>query len=319
MINAPLPRRRLLLGGCALAAARPAHAADRLEEWSDRARGRAVPVRIRLPEGRAPAPLVIISHGLGGSRDGLAYLGAALAEAGFVALHVQHVGTDSSLLRGGGDLGLAMAAAVLDVRRAIDRLHDISFVLDVAAQQPSLRGRIGGSSAGVAIAGHSYGAWTVTHMLGERLPGGLLVEDAVGLDLPDKRLGAGIALSPVPPLGLPPHLAYARVTAPILHVTGTLDRGVIEAATPADRLIPFRHMAGPGVLAVLGGAGHGAFAGEAAAGPQWNDPHFHPRTAHLAVLFLRTVMLRDPVAAALLQRGASLQPGDHLESKGSLL
>ena len=319
--------RRLLLGllpglGLASGVAGRARAADRVEAWPDAARGRSVPVRIRLPDSNAagapvPGPLVILSHGLGGSRDGLGYLGAALAEAGFAALHVQHVGTDSTIWRGSSDPGVAMAAAVLDIRRAIDRLHDIAFVLDAAFRQPTLRGRI--DPARIAIAGHSYGAWTVTHMLGERLPGGALVEGAVGLALPDARLAAGIALSPVPPLGLPPNFAYERVRAPILHITGTLDRGVIEAATPEDRLIPFRHIAAPGVLAVLQGAGHAAFAGEAGAGPRWNDPQFHARTARLATLFLRAVLLRDAAAEALLLRGAALAPGDRLESKGRLL
>lgn len=313
-------RRRVLglvLGAAGTSARGAVAAAPGLEVWQDLARNRRVPVRLRLPPGGEPAPLVILSHGLGGSRDGLGYLGAALAEAGFVALHAQHVGTDSTIWRGTSDIRLAMAAAVLDVRRAVDRLHDIAFLLGEAARRPGLAERIAGQR--IAIAGHSYGAWTVTAMLGERLPGGALVDQAVGLALPDPRLAAGIALSPVPPLGLPPALAYARVRAPILHVTGTLDRGVIEAATPQDRLIPFEHIAAPGVLAVLDGAGHGAFADEPDAGPRWNDPQFHARTAALAVLFLRAVLRGDAAADAVLRRAAPLAPADRLTFKGRLV
>ena len=47
------------------------------------------------------------------------------------------------------------------------------------------------------------------------------------LDMPDPRLKAGIALSPFPPFGISPLVAYARITAPILHITGTEDRGFI--------------------------------------------------------------------------------------------
>jgi predicted dienelactone hydrolase len=311
-------RRAVLLGLGPAALARPALALDRVEIWADPARRRAVPVRVRLPATEGlPAPVVVISHGLGGTRDGLAYLGAALAEAGFVAVHVQHVGTDAAVWRGVAEPMVAMAAAVLDVGRAIDRLHDIAFVLETLPHQAALRGRI--DMARVAIAGHSYGAWTVTHMLGERLPGGALLEARVGLALPAPQLRAGVALSPVPPLGMPPDLAYGRVQAPILHVTGTQDRGHIEAATPEDRLIPFRHIAAPGVLVVLQGAGHAAFAGEAAAGPRWNEPTFHDRTARAAVLFLRAVLLRDAAAGALLLRGTTLGPGDRIESKGTLV
>lgn len=301
----------------AIALARPAAAeAPLLQSWADPARGRTLPIRLRLPPGNATAPLVILSHGLGGSRDGLAYLGAALAEAGFLALHVQHPGTDSAVWRGQVDPRLAMAAAVLDVRQAIDRLRDIAFVLDTLPTRAPLRGRA--DPTRIAIAGHSYGAWTVTHMLGERLPGGDALEAQMGLALPDRRLRAGIALSPVPPLGVPPAIAYARVRAPILHVTGTRDLGVIEAASPEDRLIPFRSIPAPGVLAVLDGAQHAAFAGEPAAGPRWNDPEYHARTARLSVLFLRAVLANDAAAAAMLQRGAGLAPRDRVETKGTL-
>ena len=269
-------------------------------------------MRIRLPASTAPAPVVIISHGLGGSRDGLAYLGAGLAEAGFVAVHLQHHGTDIDVWRGAESIPLAMAAAVLDVRNALDRLKDVAFALDTLPTLPALRGRLDMSRA--AIAGHSYGAWTVLHMLGERLPAG-----DWGLDLPDRRLHAGIALSPFPPLGMTARVAYAPITAPILHITGTEDRGYIEAATPADRTFPYHNIAAPGALAVLAGATHASFAGEAAGGPRWDDPTYQPRTAALAVLFLRTVLQHDIAAEALLRRGAPLRPGDTIETKGNLV
>jgi predicted dienelactone hydrolase len=150
-------------------------------------------------------------------------------------------------------------------------------------------------------------------MLGERLPAG-----DWGLDLPDPRLRAGIALSPFPPFGLTPLVAYARITAPILHITGTQDVGFIEAATPEDRTFPYRNIAAPGVLAVLAGATHASFAGEPAGGPRWDDPTYQARTAALAVLFLRGVLLGDAAAGALLLRGAPLKPGDRIESKGKL-
>jgi dienelactone hydrolase len=188
----------LLATASANAMTRPA---DLLQDWHDPERGRTIPVRIRLPAASAPAPVVIISHGLGGSRDGLAYLGIGLADAGFIAVHAQHHGTDTAVWRGAESIPLAMAAAVLDVRNALDRLKDVAFALDTLPG--ALHGRVDMTHA--AIAGHSYGAWTVTHMLGERLPMGNW-----GLALPDQRLKAGIAISPIPPLGLPPSIATPR-------------------------------------------------------------------------------------------------------------
>ncbi|MGY4802222.1 alpha/beta hydrolase family protein, partial [Teichococcus aerofrigidensis] len=85
------PRRALLALPAALlpARSRPAGArpAPRALSWTDAARGRDLPLLLRLPGGTGPAPLVLVSPGLGGTRHGLAYLGEALAEAGFLVLH----------------------------------------------------------------------------------------------------------------------------------------------------------------------------------------------------------------------------------------
>ncbi|QYU66526.1 hypothetical protein J4558_16275 [Leptolyngbya sp. 15MV] len=306
------PRRAVLLAPWAAAAgAAPPLVRD---SWMDAARGREIPVLIRLPAGAGPRPAVLISHGLGGSREGLGYLGRALAEAGFVVLHLQHPGTDDAVWRQAQERSAALAAAVLDVSNALARLLDCRFVLDelprrsLLAGSP-LAGRI--DPALFAVAGHSYGAWVVQHLLGQRLPGG-----DRGLGLPDRRLSAGIALSPSPPRGLPPRLAFARVSVPILHVTGTRDHGWIEGATPEDREVPFRAIGAPGqVLAVLEGATHAAFADQPGAGPQWADPTFHSRIAGLAVLFLRSALLDDAAARRRLAEGAHgiLAPGDRLE------
>ena len=44
-------------------------------DWADGRRQRPVPLRLYMPEGGAPVPLVVFSHGLGGSRRGYRYLG----------------------------------------------------------------------------------------------------------------------------------------------------------------------------------------------------------------------------------------------------
>ncbi len=308
-----MQRRHLLaLAGLATLAAAPAPPAPMIrEDWTDAARGRRLPVLIRLPDAEAPAPAVLVSHGLGGSREGLAYLGQALAEAGFIVLHIQHPGTDAGIWQGRADISAAMAAAALDAGQAFGRLQDGIFALDELTRRPGLRERV--DPARLAIAGHSYGAWLVQHMLGQRLPGG-----DHGLALPDARLKAGIALSPIPPRGLSPRFAFGRVARPMLHVTGTLDSGFIDGATAEDRALPFRSISGPPqALAVLAGATHAAFADERAAGPRWADPAFHDRTAGLATAFLRAMLLGDARARAALLAGMPglLAPGDRLTCK----
>ena len=86
-----LSRRRVLgLGAAALGAlALPAvHAEDVAPQppfsvqdldWTDTQRDRPVPVRLYLPERGGPVPLMLFSHGLGGSRLGYSYLGRHVA------------------------------------------------------------------------------------------------------------------------------------------------------------------------------------------------------------------------------------------------
>src|SRR6218665_3828498 len=71
-------------------------------EWKDTARGgRTIPWRAYLPvKSDKPVPVVIVSHGLGGSRDGMGYLGEALASHGVATIHIQHAGSDESVLKG---------------------------------------------------------------------------------------------------------------------------------------------------------------------------------------------------------------------------
>jgi dienelactone hydrolase len=302
-------QRRTLLGAAGASAVLPTQTEPiRTTEWRDPARERVIPVLIRTPVATGPAPVVLLSHGLGGSREGLAYLGRALAEAGYVAVHLQHKGSDSGIWRGQSDARQGMAAALLDPGAALARLQDVRFALDFL-----LRGGEGGLSIDpgrVAIAGHSYGAWTASHMVGERLPLG-----GFGLRLPDPRLRAGIMLSPIPPIGVPAEFAYRDIVVPSLHVTGTRDYGYGVSDWRA-RTLGFRNSNAPAFLAVLEGAAHAAFAGEEEIGGHWNDPTYQGRTAQLAVLFLDAVLRESAPAKTALLAGAGLARGDLFESKG---
>jgi len=301
----------------ALLAAGPAGATEQRATWRDAARGRDIPVLIRLPQATGPRGVVLISHGLGGSREGLGYLGRACAEAGLVAVHLQHPGTDIAVWQGAAARGQALAAAAFDVGNAVARLQDGIFAIEEVLRRNALAGdalerRI--DPQRLAVAGHSYGAWTVQHLLGQRIPGG-----ERGLALPERRLKAGIALSPVPAHGLPPRLAFARVATPMLHVTGTQDHSYVDGATPQDRELAFRTITGaPQVLVVFEGATHAAFSDEPAAGPRWSDSTWHGRTASLSVLFLRAMLDGDAAARATLRGGAPglVMEGDRIETKG---
>jgi predicted dienelactone hydrolase len=63
----------------------------------DAARHRDIPLRVYLPGQSRPAPLILFSHGLGGSRAGSKFLGEHWAARGYVAVFLQHPGSDDSV------------------------------------------------------------------------------------------------------------------------------------------------------------------------------------------------------------------------------
>ena len=55
------------------------------------------PIRVYLPAAGTPAPVVLFSHGLGGSREGNAFMGRHWAQRGYVAVFLQHPGSDDGV------------------------------------------------------------------------------------------------------------------------------------------------------------------------------------------------------------------------------
>ena len=74
------------------------------ETWIDERRNREVPVKVRWPAETASTlagglPVILFSHGLGGTREGGEVWGRAWAAAGFVVVHLQHPGSDLAAVR----------------------------------------------------------------------------------------------------------------------------------------------------------------------------------------------------------------------------
>ena len=104
-------------------------------EWRDETRNRAVPARLYLPtsqvSGAHSLPLVIFSHGIGGSRDGYKYLGRYFAANGYASLHLQHIGSDRGLWFGNPFSLLGRLNSAATETEAIDRVHDLHFALEI--------------------------------------------------------------------------------------------------------------------------------------------------------------------------------------------
>lgn len=210
-------------------------------EWRDAERNRIVPVKIYSPQSDAgPFPVVVFSHGLGGSREGYEYLGQGWAAHGYVAVHLQHVGSDDSVWK---DVPLgkrmsAMKRAAAQPRNAMDRVQDVSFAIDeltrLNATNSIWRGKMDLKRIGVA--GHSFGAHTTLATAGAAYSGW---GEAT---LADPRVKAAIPMSaPVPANKTRLEAAFAGVKIPCLHMTGTKDDSPIGETKAVERRLPFDH------------------------------------------------------------------------------
>jgi predicted dienelactone hydrolase len=268
-------------------------------DWTDAARRRAVPVRLYLPlSGNGPRPLVLFSHGLGGSRRGYSYLGSHFARHGVASLHVQHVGSDRALWGGSPfELATRMAAAARD-GEAVSRVADLRFALDrMLALSPDDPLFVPVDRRRVVAAGHSYGANTALLMSGAQV-----MRDGSVVDLRDARVAAAILLSAPPFYGeslLDPILR--PVTVPTLHVTATADDIRIPgyASGVDDRIAVFEATGSQHkTLAVFEGGSHSIFTDRSTPGGPELNAQVKRATQELALAFMDSAFDRRHDALA---------------------
>ena len=236
----------------------PAYADD---TWQDLVRQRTVPVRIRWPQGSAPAsgwPVVIYSHGLGGSREGGDVWGSAWAAAGLVVVHLQHAGSDIDAVRGVASSFRDRAAlrSVGSADQLLARLQDVVFTLDEMTRRKMVdKAWRDVRLDAVGMAGHSFGAHTTLGAGGQAYPG------HPGIKEP--RITALIALSPTLPARGDAVQAFAAVKKPTLCITGTRDDDVVgNNATPEKRAAVFGALPqGNKAMLLLKDADHATFGG----------------------------------------------------------
>ncbi|HWB61434.1 MAG TPA: hypothetical protein VG733_18275 [Chthoniobacteraceae bacterium] len=270
--------------------------------WHDAARDRDVPVKIYYPaHGKGPFPVIIFSHGLGGSREGYGYLGEYWAGCGYVSVHLQHHGSDDAVWRDAGGLiaaAKAMQDSVKDVSNAINRAQDVSFAIDELAKMEKdsdspLKGRL--NLARIGMSGHSFGGWTTTAIAGETFGAG---RPALG----DPRVKAAVAMSaPVPPLA-DRKGAFDTIKIPIFYMTGTLDDSPIGETKASERRIPFDGTShAETCLVIFKGADHMAFSGHVV--PRDSDAGYQRLICIASEAFWDAYLKDDPGAKQWLYNG----------------
>ena len=212
-------------------------------DWRDEQRGRDVPVTIYAPADAVRAlPVVVFSHGIGEDRDSYEWLGRALAERGFLTVHLTHAGTDRAVLERGY---LQLYRAVKRKENWVNRPLDVSFVLDRLAADPRA------DMTRVAVVGHSAGAFTAFAVAGLQMAGGSLRDRRVRVVIP-------ISMPRIDGVVIPG--GYDAIDIPVLNMTGTCDTSIIYRTFPRHRRIPFESARGGlQYLVTLDGATHDSF------------------------------------------------------------
>lgn len=266
--------------------------------------GRPVPLSLRVtaPETGRDLPVVLLSHGHGGaydlaSQDGYAPIAARWAAAGFVVVQPTHL----SSRRLGHLWGTTPGAPMFWRSRAEDLIHVLDHLDEVERAVPLLAGRV--DHDGVAVAGHSLGAFTAQLLLGAEVTDpdtgervGYLeprVKEGVLLAAPGR---GGDALTGPMADRIPVFrtLDLSTMVRPALVVAGDQDdsRHFTDVG-PAWHRDPYHLAPGPKTLLTVFGAGHllGGIQGyDAAESVELSDdnPGHVAAIARLTAAYLRT-------------------------------
>lgn len=283
----------------------------------DGRRRRDIPVRVYLPQTESPAPVVLFSHGLGGSREGSAYLGTHWAARGYVTVYLQHSGSDTSVWKR-EPAGQRMAAMrnAANIENFLLRVKDVPAVLDqlerwnAMAGHP-LAGRL--NLVKVGMSGHSFGALTTQAVSGQR------TADANEV-FTDPRIAAAVIMSPSSPRRGTPRAAFGQISLPWMLMTGTRDLAPIGNADLASRVAVFPALpAGGKYELVLHGAEHSAFTDRALPGDNVpRNPNHHRAVLALSTAFWDGYLLNNASAKAWLNGDGPksvLQRGDAWRAK----
>lgn len=261
-------------------------------------RGEDLRVRVSAPATGRECPIVVFSHGFGGSLDDYHPLVDFWAAHGFVVIQPTHL--DSRTLNITPDdprFPAIWRFRVEDLKRILDQLALVE------ASVPALGGRLDRSR--IAVAGHSWGGQTASTLLGARV---LDADGVPGEDMSDQRITAGVLLS-TPGQGgtnLTPFAAetfpfmnpsFADMSTPTLVVAGDRDQSALSTRGPDWFTDPYFLSSGPKSLLRLFGAEHslGGISGYTVTETTDEHPERVALLQRLTLAYLRTALYpEDP-------------------------
>ena len=227
-------------------------------------------VRDAKPDLRAgPRPVVVFSHGNGGTRIQSVYLTEWLATHGFVVAAPDHVGnTFAEMINKDKAIPPAEAASVrpVDVSRSLDALLAASDAADGVLSGVADPER-------VAVAGHSFGAFTALRVAGATIDsgavladctsnGGLICDGWENVSMPasarDPRFGVALAQAPG---GAQAMYAGGRNGFSDVAVPTMIQGGTSDLLTPyaEEHVKPYESLPAPAWLLGVDKGGHFTF------------------------------------------------------------
>lgn len=240
-----------------------------VKKLSTRLKASPKPVDVYLPDAANPFarerrlspsrlagfPVVIISHGLGSDRNSYAYLAKFLAERGFVAITLEHPGTNADRL----DAFVAGRASQVPDEEFVNRPLLISQVLDGLVERqatdPALKDI---DFNNVGIIGQSFGAYTALAVAGAPInlaaltqicppsfsvnvslllqcQAARLTPEQTSQNFTDPRIRAVVAINPFASAIFGPD-SIAKINLPTLIISGSAD--TVAPALP-EQILPF--------------------------------------------------------------------------------
>lgn len=222
----------------------------------DEARNKALDLRITWPVMEAESlPLIIFSHGAGGSKDGYLPVVEHWAAQGFIVIQPTHA---DSLQKQDGGLRAAIDAVDDPAERAA-RVGDVRFVIDsldeISKQAEALTIKIDRERIG--LAGHSFGAYTTMLAMGMR--------EQVGEERPDLRIDEIKAFVSMSPQGTDnpgiDETSWESCERPWLTMSGSLDKTRMGTDGASRRTVYEHAQAGGKYELWIDGASHASFSG----------------------------------------------------------
>jgi predicted dienelactone hydrolase len=232
-------------------------------------RDRTFDIDIYLPlKSPQPAPVVVISHGLGSDRISYEYLAKHLASYGFAVAVPEHPGSNAQQIQ---DLVTGRANEVAEPAEFVNRPLDIKDLLDyltkLSTTNPAYRGQLDLQRVGVI--GQSFGGYTALTLAGAQINFAQLDKDcklenetwnlslllqcrARSLErnqynFGDPRVKAAIAINPIASSILG-ETNLSKIQIPVMVIAGTADT---VAPALLEQIQPFTWLTSPNKYLVL--------------------------------------------------------------------